>query len=150
MNRREQIKLTPEEQTALLRNCRKVALATVGNDGFPHLVAMNYIARDGTIYMTSYGKAQKVVNIRRHPKVAVMAERGRNYSELRGVMIRGECEIIEDPKTVDAIMREIRQRVSGEAAIPRMQEKIVTKRVVLKVVPQKIASWDHSKLGGRY
>jgi hypothetical protein len=24
------------------------------------------------------------------------------------------------------------------------------KRVVLKLVPQKTVSWDHSKLGGRY
>ena len=24
------------------------------------------------------------------------------------------------------------------------------KRVVLKVVPQKVTSWDHRKLGGRY
>ncbi len=150
MNRRDQIKLTPEEQDGFLRDCRKVALATIGNDGFPHLVAMNYIARDGAIYMTSYGKAQKVVNIRRNPKVAVMAERGRSYSELRGVMIRGECEIIEDPKTVDAIMRAIRQRDTGEAEIPPMPEKIVTKRVVLKVAPRKVTSWDHSKLGGRY
>ncbi len=150
MNRRDQIKLTPAEQSEFLRDCKKVALATIGKDGFPHLVAMNYIARDGAIYMTSYGKAQKVVNIRRNPMVAVMAERGRNYSELRGVMIRGECEIVEDPKTVDAIMRAIRQRDTGEAAIPPMPEKIVTKRVVLKVVPQKVTSWDHSKLGGRY
>jgi hypothetical protein len=24
------------------------------------------------------------------------------------------------------------------------------KRVVLKIIPEKITSWDHSKLGGRY
>jgi hypothetical protein len=24
------------------------------------------------------------------------------------------------------------------------------KRVVLKIVPQKVVSWDHSKLGGKY
>jgi ribosomal protein L24E len=31
---------------------------------------MNFIARDGVIFMTSYRKEQKVVNIRRNPKVA--------------------------------------------------------------------------------
>ncbi|HSR57246.1 MAG TPA: pyridoxamine 5'-phosphate oxidase family protein, partial [Candidatus Binataceae bacterium] len=92
--------MTPEEQAEFLRDARKVALATIDKDGFPHLVAMNFVARDGAILMTSYGKAQKVVNIRRNPKVAVMLERGRSYGELRGIMIRGDCEVIDDPQIV--------------------------------------------------
>ena len=150
MNRREQIKLSPDEQTRFLRECRKVSLATVDQEGFPHLVAMNFVAIDGTIYMSSYGKAQKVVNIRRNPKVAVMAESGKDYSQLRGVMIRGDCEIIEDREKVAELMAAIRRRDTGEAAVPPMPEQFLTKRVILKVVPKKITSWDHSKLGGRY
>src|SRR5262249_6269433 len=117
MNRREQIKLSPDEQTRFLRECRKVSLATVDQEGFPHLVAMNFVAIDGTIYMSSYGKAQKVVNIRRNPKVAVMAESGKDYSQLRGVMIRGDCEIIEDREKVAELMAAIRRRDTGEAAV---------------------------------
>jgi PPOX class probable F420-dependent enzyme len=149
MNRREQIKLTPEEQTQFLKDTRKVSLATIGQDGYPHLVAMNYVAIDGVIYMSSYGKAQKVLNIRRNPKVAVMAESGRDYSQLRGVMIRGECEIIEDREKVLHWMNAIRGRGPGDST-PAIPEQVFTKRVILKVVPKKITSWDHSKLGGRY
>src|SRR5216684_3602335 len=140
MKRRDQIRLTPEQQTAFLRDARKAALATLDKDGFPHLVAMNFIARDGAILMTSYGKAQKVVNIRRNPKVAVMVERGSTYGELRGLMIRGECEIIEDPAIVNETMRAIRSRDAGDSAPPVIPAPIVTKRVVLKVIPQRIAS----------
>ncbi len=149
MNRREQIKLTPDEQTAFLRDTRKVSLATIDKDGYPHLVAMNFVAVDGTIYMSSYGKAQKVLNIRRNPKVAVMAESGKSYSQLRGIMIRSECEIIEDRATVLEIMSAIRQRDTG-GSTPAIPEQVYSKRVILKVVPKKITSWDHSKLGGRY
>ena len=149
MNRREQIKLTPEEQTAFLRETRKVSLATIGKNGYPHLVAMNYVAIDGAIYMSSYGKAQKVLNIRRNPKVAVMAESGKDYSQLRGVMIRGECEIIEDREKVLKWMNAIRGRGPGDST-PAIPEQVFSKRVILKVVPKKITSWDHSKLGGRY
>jgi nitroimidazol reductase NimA-like FMN-containing flavoprotein (pyridoxamine 5'-phosphate oxidase superfamily) len=95
MNRRRQIQLSPEEQAAFFREQRKAALATLDRHGFPHVVAMNYFAKDGAFYMTSYGKAQKVVNIRRNPKVALMIEAGSAYAELRGVMVRGHCEIIE-------------------------------------------------------
>src|SRR5271157_3304761 len=104
MKRRDQIKLTPQEQTTFLRDASKAALATIDKEGFPHVVAMNFLARDGAILMTSYRKAQKVLNIRRNPKVAVMVETGRKYSELRGVIIRGECQIIEDLPTVEATM----------------------------------------------
>src|SRR5262252_6987893 len=102
MNRRRQIRLSPEEQAAFLREHRKAALATLDQDGFPHVVAMNFLAKDGAFYMTSYGKAQKVVNIRRNPKVALMVEAGNAYSELRGVMVRGRCEIIEGADAIRA------------------------------------------------
>ncbi|MGO9452280.1 MAG: pyridoxamine 5'-phosphate oxidase family protein [Candidatus Binataceae bacterium] len=151
MKKRDEIKLSPEEQAAFLRDTRKVALATLDKEGFPHVVAMNFIAQDGAILMTSYGKAQKVVNIRRNPKVAVMAESGRKYSDLRGVMIRGECEIIEDPAAVVATLNAIRQRdTTNSTSSQPSPTTIVTKRVVLKVVPKKTVSWDHTKLGGRY
>src|SRR6201981_3697944 len=102
MNRRQQIQLTPDEQAAFFREQRKAALATLDQHGFPHVVAMNYFAKDGAFYMTSYAKAQKVVNIRRNPKVALMIEAGNAYAELRGVMVRGQCEIIEGAEAVRA------------------------------------------------
>ena len=148
MKRRNQIKMTLEEQEQFLRDSRKVALATIDQNGFPHVVAMNYVARDGAILMSSYGKAQKVVNIRRNPKVGVMAESGRTYGELKGVMIRGECEIIEEPSAVAQMMGAIRGREAGE--VPTGAASSAPKRVILKVIPKKITSWDHSKLGGRY
>jgi len=101
-NRRQQIQLSPDEQAAFFRERKKAALATIDKDGFPHVVAMNYVARDGAFYMTSYGKAQKVVNIRRNPRVALMIEAGDEYAELRGVMIRGRCEILDDEASVKA------------------------------------------------
>src|SRR2546426_9553897 len=100
INRRQQIQLSPDEQTAFFRERKKAALATIDKDGFPHVVAMNYFARDGAFYMTSYGKAQKVVNIRRNPRVALMVEAGDEYAELRGVMIRGRCEILQGEASV--------------------------------------------------
>src|SRR5262245_32900123 len=137
MNRRRQIQFTPDEQAAFLREHRKAALATIDQNGFPHLVAMNFVEKAGAFLMTSYGKAQKVVNIPRNPKVGLMVEAGDNYAELRGVMVRGDCEIIEGAdavRSVFAAMAEARgttyQRPSGSA-------DSAPKRVVLKVVPDK-------------
>jgi PPOX class probable F420-dependent enzyme len=149
MNRRQQIKLGPDEQAAFLREHHKAALATIDQDGFPHVVGMNYFVEDGAFYMTSYGKAQKVVNIRRNPRVGLMVESGHAYSELRGVMVRGHCEILEDREAVEAAFASMAE-ARGTRAPAREAVASAPKRVVLKIVPHKVVSWDHRKLGGKY
>jgi PPOX class probable F420-dependent enzyme len=150
MDRRRQIRFTPEEQAAFLREHRKAALATIDKDGFPHIVAMNFFEKDGAFYMTSYGKAQKVLNILRNPNVALMVESGNSYAELRGVMVRGRCEIIEGEEAVRTAFAEMAQARGTPRERPRAATDSAPKRVVLRIVPEKITSWDHSKLGGAY
>ena len=145
---RPDIRLTPDEQADFLRANRKCSLATIDQNGFPHIVAMNFTQRDGAFWMTSYGKAQKVVNIRRNPKVALMVETGGAYAELKGVMVRGHCEILEGADEVAEVfawMAEDRREPRPAGA-----SRSAPKRVVLKIVPEKTVTWDHAKLGGRY
>ena len=111
---------------------------------------MNFFVMNDAYCMTSYGKAQKVLNIRRNPKVALMIEAGDAYGELRGMMIRGICEIIEDPDVVQAALTQ-RAEAGGNRRSPNAGAVAsAPKRVLLKVIPQKVTSWDHRKLGGRY
>jgi hypothetical protein len=77
-------------------------------------------------------------------------EAGDEYGELRGVMIRGRCEIIEGEAAVRAAFE-------GRAVTPVNPGPVnpgaaasASKRVVLKIVPEKVVSWDHRKLGGGY
>src|SRR4249920_3655955 len=132
MSRRSQIQLTPDEQAAFLEGPHKAALATLDKDGFPHVVAMGFMAKDGVIYMTSYAKAQKVLNIRRNPKVGLMIETGKNYGDFRGLMIRGQCEIIEDPALVAATINTLQKMQGGKAETPREAIWSAPKRVILK------------------
>src|SRR5262252_4287262 len=133
-------------RAAFLREHRKAALATTDKDGFPHVVAMNFYAKDGAFYMTSYAKAQKVVNIRRNPKVALMVEAGDKYPELQGVMVRGRCEIIEGEDAVRAAFAEMARARGASYQRPSTANDSAPKRVVLKIIPEKITSWDHRKL----
>ena len=150
MKTRPDIRLTPDEQTAFMRNNRKCALATLDKDGFPHVTAMNFVMRDGAFYMTSYGKAQKVVNIQRNPKTAIMVETGSMYAELKGVMVRGECQIIDSEDAVLQVWAWSAEERGETYKRPAGASSSAPKRVVLKILPQKTISWDHSKLGGRY
>ena len=150
MKSRPNIRLTPEELADFVRRHRKAALATLDRDGFPHLVAMNFYEKDGAYWMTSYAKAQKVLNIQRNPKVGLMIEEGGDYAELRGVMVRGLCEIIEGADAVRQAFADMAAARGATYRRPAAAQDSAPKRVVLKIVPEKVVSWDHTKLGGRY
>ena len=149
-NRRQEIQLSADEQAAFFRERKKASLATIDKDGFPHVVAMNYFAADGAFYMTSYGKAQKVVNVRRNSRVALLIEAGDEYAELRGVMVRGRCEILEDEASVRAAFEGRAVAQASPSPVQPGAQASAPKRVVLKIIPEKVVSWDHRKLGGRY
>ena len=98
--------------------------------------------------MSSFKKAQKVLNAKRNKKVAVMVESGLAYSELKGVLIRGDCEVIENPEDVWQIMKEVRD-FQGTVVNPSedaVLKERAKKRAVLKITPVKTSSWDHTKL----
>ena len=128
-------------------------LSTIDPRGYPHSVAMWYVAdADGTVRMTTFGKAQKVKNLERDPRCSLLVESETSYDKLKGLLIRGKAEIVRDPPAVfDTLMRvnEKYQQAPEELVRP-LFEKQSQKRVLLRISPERVASWDHSKLGGVY
>lgn len=151
MSQRDSIKLTPEESRLYLEQSRRLVLASNGRDGYPHLVAMWYVVRDGELLMTTYGKSQKAVNLRRDPKVTVLLERGEAYNQLRGLMIRGRAEIVEDPAFTAEVLRLVGAKMSGVAVSQAQNRTLIAqaaKRVAIRIHPERYASWDHAKTAG--
>jgi PPOX class probable F420-dependent enzyme len=153
MNRRKLIELTPEERRAYVPAAQTIHLCSHGKDGYPHIVPM-WFAADGdrTVWMTTYRKSQKVMNLRRDPRVALLVESGVTYDTLRGVMIRGDAEIIDDADTVVQVLKRIHQKTSGSfpEGIDDALRAQAAKRVAIKVTARRVSSWDHAKLGGVY
>ena len=149
-DRRKSIQLTPEEMRAFMEEARTAMLATNGRDGHPHLIAMWYALKDGDIVMTTYGKSQKAVNIRRDPRATMMWEAGTAYNKLRGIMIRGRAEIVEHVPFTSEVLRLIGAKMSGTSDVSPEQSRALeaqaTKRVVIRFHPEKFSSWDHSKM----
>jgi general stress protein 26 len=108
--------------------------------------------KDGQILFETYGKAQKVLNLKRDDRIAVLAEDGTTYAELRGVSINGRAEIIEDNPRRTELMRALLAHhnpgLNGEK-LDAMAVQMAEKRVVVAVKPEKVMSWDHRKLGGK-
>ena len=152
-SRRGLIALTEDEQREMLENAWTLQVASIGPKGYPHLVAMWYVVMDGLITFTTFGKSQKILNLKRNPKITAMLEDGKAYAELRGLVIEGEAEIIEDTPFTAKVMGVVGQKYNGIPApteTPEAAMKVASKRVVVRIHPKDIISWDHRKLGGRY
>jgi PPOX class probable F420-dependent enzyme len=153
-SRRDAIRLTPEEQREFLASGKTLYLASNGRDGFPHVVAMWYGLDGEDVVMTTYRKSQKVLNLQRDPRCALILEEGETYDRLKGLLLRGRCEVIDDEETTLRTLAEVGRRFGGSAhpsrqALETMRPQ-ARKRVTLRFKAERAASWDHGKLGGAY
>jgi PPOX class probable F420-dependent enzyme len=151
--RRDKIQMTPDEIDAYLDEQKTLQVASIDRDGSPHLVAMWFTRWNGKLAFWTYGKSQKVLNLRRDPRLTVMVESGDSYEQLRGVMVKGHARIVEDRDDVLRFGEAVYERYWGPIEHDAVREGVATmgaKRVLIIVEPDKIVSWDHRKLGGVY
>ncbi|MEX1288265.1 MAG: PPOX class F420-dependent oxidoreductase, partial [Acidimicrobiia bacterium] len=144
---------------AFIASRRTLAVATIGHDGFPHLAPMWFVVEDGRIVFRSFTKSQKIVNLRRDPRLSVLVEDGEDYAELRGVMVKGTARLVEDRDEVLRLYGKVSVRYTmpdvdaddlDPAALEAMFGRFADKNTVVVVEPTQVVSWDHRKLGGSY
>jgi PPOX class probable F420-dependent enzyme len=155
VSRRDQIRMSADELAAFLDEQRTVIVATNGRDGWPHLMPLWYVVRDGELWSWTYAKSQKVRNLERDPRVTLQVEAGSQYHELRGAMIRARAELHRDRSTVEAFGIELFERYTGTSPLPEPVFAMVRAQAPKRVALQFVAAgppvtWDHGKLGGVY
>jgi PPOX class probable F420-dependent enzyme len=147
---RDAIRMTESELTEFLDTNMKVQVATVGPDGRPHLTTLFYVMVDGRIFFWTYGRSQKIQNLRRDPRITCLVEDGEDYFELRGATVFGKARLLEDYDELVDLGGRVATRMAGGADLGELGEQIVTqqarKRVGVIVEPDRIATWDHRKM----
>jgi hypothetical protein len=156
---RDRVRMTPDEVAQMLGGCRKVQLATISPDGYPHLVTMYYALVDGRIAFWTYQTSQKALNLARDPRISCLVETGEAYFDLRGVLIQGTVETITDPDAVYKIGLAIgdvmgggrADAAAGQAAtagdaVSDYVASAARKRYGYIVEARRVISWDHAKL----
>ncbi len=152
MSSRASVRMSEPEIEDFLTANMKVQIATIGPDGMPHLTTLFYVLEDGQLAFWTYGASQKVVNLRRDPRIACLVEDGEDYFELRGVSIQGKARLVEEYDDIRALGSRVARRMAGDADLGDFGDEIVEKqarkRVGIVVEPTKVTSWDHSKMSG--
>lgn len=149
-NERAKIVMTDDEITQFIERSRTATMATVLPNGRPHLVAMWYAVLDGEIWFETKAKSQKAVNLRRDPTITVMIEDGQTYNSLRGVSIDGRAEIVDaDPELLLRVGISVWERYTGPYTddMKPYVDQMMNNRIAVRVVPSRLRSWDHGKLG---
>ena len=145
--------MSEEEVAAFLAEQRVVVCGTQGVRGWPHLMPLWYVLREGEIWAWTYAKSQKARNLERDDRATLQVEDGERYEELRGVMIEAHTAIHRETEAVARVGAEIFARYGGGALGDSFMDAVraqAAKRVALHFRPVRIASWDHRKLQGVY
>ena len=149
---RNAVTMSEGEIEQFLLDNMKVQIATIGPDGTPHLTTLFYVVEDGMLAFWTYGRSQKVVNLRRDPRITCLVEDGEDYFELRGVSIQGKARLVEEYDDIRVLGARVARRMAGDVNLGDFGDEIVEKqarkRVGIVVEPVKVASWDHAKMAG--
>lgn len=118
-----------------------VVLGTINPDGSPLLTAMWFLHDPSALTFISEDGLQKVHNLRRDPRLHVLAESGARGADIKGIAIRGRAEFLVDTPERRALATRLLdkyhphlERYWGGRAMP-------ANRVMFRVVPRQIHPW---------
>ena len=145
---RDRIRMTDEDAWNFIASRKAMQTATLNRDGSPHLTTNWFAIVDRQILFETYTKSQKIVNLRRDSRIALLWEDGDLYTELRGVSLNGTATLIDDPERVADLAQHVVRRNYPETPEDEDSEaaqSLARKRTGVVVRPEKVFSWDHRK-----
>jgi PPOX class probable F420-dependent enzyme len=115
-------------------------LATVQADGAPLAMPMWFLHDPAALTMISVEGTQKVHNLRRDPRVCVVAEAGGGGADIRGVTLQGRAEFLSDGPERRELVDRFHQKY------PRLQQlwggkAMPADRVMFRIIPGRARSW---------
>jgi PPOX class probable F420-dependent enzyme len=143
--------MTPAEMDAFLAAERTCRVATTGPDGRPHVAPLWFVWDGGALWLYSIVRSQRWTDLARDPRVAVVVDTGEQYEQLRGVEIAGTATPVgpvprADTGPVDDLAAPellFARKYAGSAQfVPDGRHGW------LRVVPDKVVSWDFRKIPG--
>ena len=104
--------------------------------------------------MHPFPKSQKEKNLERDNRITLLFECGTEYEELKAVVLYGRAELVRDPEEVHrlhmAVLLRNNTRDYPEEMLVEATRSMVHKKTAIRVIPERIVSWDHSKLDVPY
>jgi PPOX class probable F420-dependent enzyme len=117
-----------------------VVLATTQKDGAPLAMAMWFLHDPDALTMISVDGLQKVRNLRRDPRVSVVAEAGGGGKPICGVAVQGRAEFLADGPERRALVERFHRKYSDLKGFWGRHE-MPADRVMFRIVPARVRDW---------
>lgn len=142
--------LTPEREQELLDKQIECNFIWTNKDGHGLGVIMNFVAKDGSIWVTATSQRARVKALRRDPRASiVISSMGTDMGPGKTVTYKGTVKIHEDQETKDWFYPEMAKIISPypaptfEAAMEHLDTPL---RVVIELIPEKKIVFDGDAL----
>ena len=126
---------------AFLATKEVVVLSTVQRSGAPLAMPMWFLHTPQALFMISVGASQKVRNVRRDPRVCVVAESGTRGAAIRGVVIQGQISFVEEVEQQQPIVERLLQKYDPDLTRLWGGRTMPPNRVLFRIEPKKVRSW---------
>ena len=118
-----------------------VVLGTINPDGSPLVTAMWFLHESSGLTLISVDDLQKVRNLRRDPRLHIVAESGSRGAEIKGVAIRGRAEFLADSPERRALATRILDKYHPHLESYWKGRAMPADRVMFRVAPQQVRTW---------
>jgi len=115
-------------------------LATLQADGAPLAMPMWFLYGPAALTMISVEDTQKVRNLRRDPRVCVVAEAVSGGGEIRGVTVQGRAEFLPEGPERRALVERFHDKY-GRLERLWSGKAMPANRVMFRIVPSRVRSW---------
>ena len=142
--------LTEERERELLEKQIECNFIWTNKEGHGMGVIMNYVARDGSIWLTATRQRARIKALQRDPRASVViSSMGTDMGPGKQLTYKGRVKLHEDQATKDWFYRAMAEIISPypaptvEAAIAYLDTPL---RVIIELVPEKVIRFDGDKI----
>jgi nitroimidazol reductase NimA-like FMN-containing flavoprotein (pyridoxamine 5'-phosphate oxidase superfamily) len=153
----KKLSLTDEQLEELMTSNWNMRIATVGPGTRINLTPMWFGWSAGKIF--TFGRGQKVANVRRNPECTIIVDRNERYPELQAAMFQGTARVLESAADelaepgMAAVRTQMGRKYSGGHGQPAAAEPADNKATAvgesnrwIVLTPDRLVSWDNFKL----
>jgi PPOX class probable F420-dependent enzyme len=116
-------------------------LATINPDGTPLITAMWFLHDPSALVLISVDNLQKVRNLRRDPRLHIVAESGARGDDIKGIAVRGRAEFLGDSPDRRALATRILDKYHPHLEAYWSGRAMPADRVMFRVIPQQVRTW---------
>jgi nitroimidazol reductase NimA-like FMN-containing flavoprotein (pyridoxamine 5'-phosphate oxidase superfamily) len=131
----------------LFRDVPVAHVATLEPDGSPHVVPLWFVWLEDALYLTSRRGTRVEANLGRGGAVSASIDRGVNWAEHQGVLVRGPAEVLPPDhssvkRALSAWFDKYAERLSGSGFA--IYTRDVEHPVVARLEPLRVSTWGNA------